>query len=245
MDIFNIKLEFDHNIFRNTIDKCIAKKGKGYVCVVDGNVLSMTYKDKDYRNVVYNAMVNTCDSSFIAKMAGDIYEKKFVSLNGPMVFREYIIKPYKQLLLGNTEETYRAICAKIKEKGEGQNNLKYLSVPFADVEDFDYKSIASKIIEINPDIIWVSLGAPKQERFMARLLPYIDSGVMFGIGAAFNYYAGLIKETKFEFGGQRFIWLQRIFEEPKKQIRRCWNFLMVIPKVRREEIKRKMQREKK
>ena len=78
---------------------------------------------------------------------------------------------------------------------------------------------------------------------MYRLLPYLDSGVMFGIGAAFNYYAGYIKETKIEIGNQRFIWLQRIFEEPKKQIRRCWNFLMVIPKMRREEKKRKRQKE--
>jgi N-acetylglucosaminyldiphosphoundecaprenol N-acetyl-beta-D-mannosaminyltransferase len=68
---------------------------------------------------------------------------------------------------------------------------------------------------------------------------------MFGIGAAFNYYSGQIKETKTEICGVRLIWLQRIFEEPKKQIRRCWNFLMVIPKMKREEKQRKKQKESK
>ncbi|MBO5615088.1 MAG: WecB/TagA/CpsF family glycosyltransferase [Prevotella sp.] len=239
MEIFNIKLEFDHDAFRNTVNQCIAEHGKGYVCVVDGNVLSMTYKDPEYREVVKNALVNTCDSSYVAKMAGDIYGEKFVSLNGPMLFREYIKKPYKQLLLGNTEETYQTIVNKLQEDRGEPGNLKYLPVPFANVEDFDYAGIAKQVNEISPDIIWVSLGAPKQERFMSRLLPFIDGGVMFGIGAAFNYYSGQIKETKTEIGGVRLIWLQRIFEEPKKQIRRCWNFLMVIPKLKKEEKQRK------
>ena len=243
MEIFNIKLEFNHDTFRHEVDSCIAEKGKGYVCVVDGNVLSMTYKDPEYRKVVKNALVNTCDSSYVAKMAGDIYGEKYVSLNGPMLFREYIKKTHKQLLLGNTEETYQTIVNKLKEDGGNPDNLKYLPVPFAKVEDFDYAGIAEQVKVIDPDIIWVSLGAPKQERFMSRLLPFIERGVMFGIGAAFNYYSGKIKETKTEIAGIRLIWLQRIFEEPKKQIRRCWNFLMVIPKMKREEMQRKKQKE--
>ena len=243
MNIFNIKLEFNHDTFRNTIEKCVSEKGKGYVCVVDGNVLSVTCKDPEYQKMVRNALVNTCDSSYIAKMAGDIYGQKFEAYNGPRVFEYYIKKPYKQLLLGNTEETYQKIVDKMRADGGNPENLKYQPVPFAKVEDFDYAGIASQINEIKPDLIWVSLGAPKQERFMSLMLPHLKQGVMFGIGAAFNYYVGSINEPKMQIGGLRFIWLQRIFEEPKKQIRRCWHFLTVIPKVKREE-KRKLKSKK-
>lgn len=243
MEIFNIKLEFDHNTFHNTIEQSVANKGKGYVCVVDGNVLSVTCKDLEYQKVVKNALVNTCDSSYIAKMASDIYGQKFEALNGPRVFEHYIKQPYKQLLLGNTEETYHKIVEKMNADGGNSDNLKYLPVPFAKVEDFDYEGISSQINAIKPDLIWVSLGAPKQERFMSMLLPYIEQGVMFGIGAAFNYYVGAICEPKIQIGGVRLIWLQRIFEEPKKQIRRCWNFLTVIPKLKREERQRKKSKE--
>ena len=238
MDIFNIKLEFNHATFRNVIDRCVAEKGKGYVCVVDGNVLSETYNDPEYQIVVRNALVNTCDSSYIAKMASDIYGQKFEALNGPRVFEYYIKRPYKQLLLGNTEETYQKIVEKMKVDGGNSDDMKYLPVPFAKVEDFDYVGIASQINAIKPDLIWVSLGAPKQERFMSILLPYLEQGVMFGIGAAFNYYVGSIREPRMQIAGVRLIWLQRIFEEPKKQIRRCWHFLTVIPKVKREERQR-------
>ena len=245
MEIFNITLEFDHEVFRKSIEKCVADNGKGYVCVVDGNVLSVTCKDSEYRKVVKNALVNTCDSSYIARMASSIYGEKFEALSGPRIFEEYIGKPYRQLLLGNTEETYKKIAKKLCQNGDHAENLEYIPIPFTKVEEFDYEGIATEINKIKPDLIWVSLGAPKQERFMGRMLPYLEQGVMFGIGAAFNYYVGSIREPKLQIGPQKLIWLQRIFEEPKKQIRRCSNFLTVIPKVRREEIRRVERMQKK
>lgn len=242
MDIFNIHLEFDHDKFRNKINEAIAKKNAGYVCVVDGNVLSQTHMNAWYRQIVKGAFVNTCDGGFIAKMCNDIYHTNYRAFNGPDVFAEFIEKPHSQLLLGNTEETYNLIRAKMREKGIDDKNLKYMSLPFLQVDEFDYDSIAVSINEMKPDIIWVSLGAPKQEIFMSKLLPLLNQGVMFGIGAAFNYYAGILKEPKVKVGAVRFIWLVRLLEEPKKQWRRCWNFLRVIPVLKYEEKKRRNQK---
>lgn len=239
MNIFNIHLEFDHNQFLNTILSAIKEKKAGYVCVVDGNVLSQTYMKPWYRDVVCGAFVNTCDGSFIAKMCNDIYGTHYTAYKGPAIFSEFVEKTYKQLLLGNTEETYRLICDKMAEHGKDNKHLYYQSLPFLPVDEFDYLAIANKINELRPDIIWVSLGAPKQEIFMSKLLPYLNQGVMFGIGAAFNYYAGILKEPKAKIGVLRFVWLVRLLEEPKKQWRRCWNFLKIIPKIMREERKRK------
>lgn len=244
MNVFNIHLEFDHDKFRNTVDKAIAEKKAGYVCVVDGNVLSQTHMKPWYREIVRGAFVNTCDGGYIAKMFNDIYGTNYKAFNGPDLFAEYVEKPYRQLLLGNTEETYHLIRAKMKKVGKDEKNLWYMPLPFLSAEEFDYDDIAKAVNKIQPDIIWVSLGAPKQEIFMSKLLPLLKKGVMFGIGAAFNYYAGILKEPKARIGAVRFIWLIRLFEEPKKQWRRCWNFLRMIPVLRREELKRKHSNEK-
>ena len=83
--------------------------------------------------------------------------------------------------------------------------LLYHPLPFVSVDEFDYELIAKKVNEEKPDIIWVSLGAPKQEIFMSKLLPFLQQGVMFGIGAAFNYYAGILNEPKAKIGAVRFI----------------------------------------
>ena len=238
MEIFNIQLEFDHNAFRYAVDNCIAEKGKGYVCVVDGNVLSQAQMNSDYNQVINGCLVNTCDSSFVAIMANHVYKTKYTSLNGPMIFEEYIEKSYKQLLLGNTEDSFNAIANELKKRKGDNSNLHYIPLPFCSVNEFDYQGIAEKVNELQPQIIWVSLGAPKQEIFMSKLQPFINSGVMFGIGAAFNYYSGMLDKTDSSIGGLRLIWLQRIFQEPKKQIRRCWNFVKVIPGLVRSEKKK-------
>ncbi len=238
MELFNIKLEFNHDAFRHAVNKCVAEKGKGYVCVVDGNVLSQAQFNADYNKIINDAYINTCDSSYIAKMASDIYGQKFESFNGPMVFNEFIERPYKQLLLGNTVETYNKIKTKLKERTGCNENLCYLALPFVSVDDFIFAEIAKEVNKLKPDIIWVSLGAPKQEIFMSRILPYLEQGIMFGIGAAFNYYSGDLALTGASIGPYRLIWLQRIIQEPRKQIRRCWNFMKVIPKLKYQEKKK-------
>lgn len=237
MDIFNIQIEFNHDVFRKAIEECANNNGKGYVCVVDGNVLSKTHHDIEYRTVVNNALVNTCDGSSIATMANIIYGTKFSAFNGPNVFKHFIESKYKQVLVGNTEEVVKKIRNKVRKKGI-TNELMHVDVPFCKVEDFDYQEIASRINKIQPDIIWVSLGAPKQEQFMNRLLPYLDKGVMFGIGAAFNYYIGVLKPSK----NPHFMWVKRMFQEPQKQKGRAWNYIKVLPSIYIDEIKKKNKR---
>ena len=234
MDIFNISLEFDRDTFLDSIKSKITSNHKGYVCVVDGNVLSKAHRDIEYRKIVKNAFVNTCDGNSIATMANLIYGTKFSAFNGPNVFKHFVESGYKQVLVGNTEEIVKNIRTKVQEKGI-TNELMHIDVPFCQVEEFDYQEIASRINKLQPDIIWVSLGAPKQEQFMSRLLPYLQKGVMFGIGAAFNYYIGVLKASK----NPHFMWVKRMFQEPKKQKGRAWNYIKVLPSIFIEEIKKK------
>lgn len=234
MDIFNIHIEFDSEVFRNTVEKHIQEKKKAYVCVVDANVITIAQKDLKYREIVKNATINTCDGSSIAKMVNKIYGTHYHAYNGPELFEYYIERPYKHLLLGNKASKVDQIKAKVKEKGIDLD-MQHLDVPFVPVDQFDYEGIAKQINEIKPDIVWVSLGAPKQETFISNIFPYVNQSVFFGIGAAFNFYTGDLHNNKKEVGGLRFIWLERIFKEPKKQLKRVGGYLMMVPKMYFEE----------
>lgn len=241
MNIFNIHIEFDSKVFCKRVEDFIARKQKAYVCVVDMNVIAIAQKDMNYRKIIQSANVNTCDGSSLAMLANRIYGTDFRAYNGPDVFEKYIESPYKHLLIGNTVEKVEQIREIVRSKGK-EVDLHHLDVPFLPVEEFDYKGISEEINRLHPDIIWVSLGAPKQERFMANILPYINSGVMFGIGAAFNFYTGDLHNNRKEIGGLRFIWLERIFKEPKKQLTRVGRFLSVLPKMYYEEKNKSKQK---
>ena len=240
MNIFNIHIEFDSKLFCKTVEEYISKKQKAYVCVVDANVITIAQKDLKYRAIVNGANINTCDGSSISKMANSIYGTKYSVFNGPEVFEYYIERPYRHVLVGNTISKVEQIKAKVAEKGL-ELDLLHIDVPFVPVEEFDYPAIAKQINELKPDIVWVSLGAPKQETFIANIFPHIEQGVFFGIGAAFNFYTGDLHNNKTEIGGLRFIWLERIFKEPKKQLKRVCSFLCTMPKMYWEERKRAKQ----
>ena len=237
MNIFNIHIEFDSKIFCKTVEDYIAKKQKAYVCVVDANVITIAQKDLKYREIVKGANINTCDGSSISKMANAIYGTSYSAFNGPELFEYYIERPYKHVLVGNTQKKVDQIKAKVAEKGLDLD-LTHVDVPFVPVDQFDYPAIAKQINELHPDIVWVSLGAPKQETFIHNIFPCIEQGVLFGIGAAFNFYSGDLPNNKKEIRGLRFIWLERIFKEPKKQLSRVGKFLLMMPKMYLEEKKR-------
>lgn len=237
MNVFGLNIEFDRNIFDDVISTRIKEQRKGYVCVIDGNVLTMTYKNIAYQNIVNSACVNTCDGSSIAMMANWIYKTKCGVFNGPQLFEEYIEKDYRQIILGNTEDIFENVKIKLQERGI-KNDLFHLSLPFLDVENFDYPTIAQEINRIKPDIIWVSLGAPKQEVFMSKIQPYLDRGIMFGIGAAVNFYTGAYKIPSFKINNFSFIWLKRMFTEPKKQIKRVKGYISIFPFLFIDEIRK-------
>lgn len=239
MRVFDIDIEFNRRTLWNKLIDCLKSGHKGYVCFVDANVLSIARKNSTYLKILQGALVNSCDGGSVASIVNRTHHTNVRAFNGPDLFEDYIkLSEYKHLLLGNTEEKYQMIVEELHHRGLSSDHLSHLPVPFAKVEDFNYKTIAGDINVVNPDFIWVSLGAPKQEMFMSMLLPYINRGVMFGIGAAFNFYIGFNKQPSFRIGAFRFIWLDRIFREPRKQLARCWKILKVLPMLYWDERKR-------
>jgi N-acetylglucosaminyldiphosphoundecaprenol N-acetyl-beta-D-mannosaminyltransferase len=240
---FNVNLEFDRQAVDKVIEDAIATGGKGYVCSVESNNLTVANKNKAFNNVVNNALVNICDGSMLALILGKVHRQKLKPYIGADLFIDYIHKKkYRQYFLGNTTEVLAGLKANMSEIDPKIDRMMFSELPFRKAEEFDYPSIADNINKDNPDIIWVSLGAPKQEFFMSMLLPYLNRGVMFGFGAIFNFNAGVgqIKRAPSWMRKLKMEWLYRALEEPKKNIPRYWNFIKILPSLiakERREIK--------
>lgn len=236
MNIFNTHLEFDRKKLFYQIEKRISDNLPGYVCVCDSSVMARIHQDEEYRELINGAFVNTCDGSSICTLARMIYGGAPESVNGPELFEKYTLNNrYKQLIIGNTEIIVQQVRDKIRANGVEDTHLHHLQVPFCKVDEFDYKGIAEEINNKEYDIIWVSLGNPKQEIFMRKLQPMLNKGVMFGIGAALNFWVGDLALPKFHVGPFRFIWLTRIFQDPSRQIKMNWEVIKTLPSMYWEE----------
>lgn len=237
---FNVRLEFDKDKLDKTIDDAIHHGKVGYVCSVESNNLTVANINPEFLQVLNGALVNNCDGSVLAKILGKIHKKPLEPYIGADIFIKYIkMCKYRQFFLGNTPEVLSGLQENLSKIDPKIKNMRFESLPFKKVEEFDYEGIASMINEDNPDIIWVSLGAPKQELFMNRLQPYLNRGVMFGFGAIFNFNAGVgeVKRAPKWMLNLRLEWLYRAFEQPKKNVPRYWNFIKNLPRLIKEEKK--------
>jgi N-acetylglucosaminyldiphosphoundecaprenol N-acetyl-beta-D-mannosaminyltransferase len=240
--VFDVRFEFDKHKVDSIIEECINNNGKGYVCSVEANIMANTYYNPNYKNIINNALVNICDGGSIAFFASMIHKKKFNTYIGADLFIEYNQnRNYRYFFLGNSPEVLNGLKKNLSSFNASINQMRFETLPFEKVENFDYQSIANMINEDNPDIIWVSLGAPKQEEFMYRILPYINRGVMFGFGAIFDFYSGAnnIKRAPKLFLALKIEWVYRLALEPKKQGKRIYKYIKILPKLITEEIRAK------
>ncbi|MFT5251276.1 MAG: N-acetylglucosaminyldiphosphoundecaprenol N-acetyl-beta-D-mannosaminyltransferase [Flavobacteriales bacterium] len=233
---FKIYFQFNHQELEKTIEET-SLAGKGYCGFIDANSLVYSYNNEKFKEILNRSLVNSCDGSYIAMLASKIHNEQLKEYIGPDFFKKFIYKPYPQFIIGNTVEVFNKVKAKLESNGNDTSSLFFIPLPFKGVDEFEYQIIANNINQIHPRFIWVSLGAPKQEEFMSRLLPFIDKGVMIGVGAALNYFTGEVKDIPSWARKTHSIWLYRLFTEPKKQIKRCKEILLVLPKIYKEERK--------
>lgn len=229
---FNVRIEFDKEKLDQIIFDAIEKGEPGYSCSVESNNLTVANQNPDFLEVLNGALVNNCDGSILAKILSWIHHEPIDRYIGADIFIKYIkMKKFRQFFLGNTPEVLDGLRRNLSKIDPQIENMRFETLPFRSVDEFDYKGIADMINADNPDIIWVSLGAPKQEMFMARLKPYLKRGVMFGYGAIFNFNAGVgsVKRAPRWMLALRLEWLHRALEQPKKNIPRYWNFVVSLP----------------
>lgn len=240
-DYFNVKIEFDKDVVDKVIQNAIREGTAAYVCAIESNNLTVANKDPRFLAVVNNALINICDGSLLARLSGFLHHKPLSPYIGADLFLKYIhLCKYKQYFLGNTQEILDGLKSNVSKIDPKIETMCFQTLPFCRVEDFDYRSIATEINAGSPDIIWVSLGAPKQEFFMDKLQPYLKRGVMFGIGAVFNFYAGTgkVRRAPRWMLASKLEWLYRAYEDPRKNIPRYYHFLKELPRLIREERKK-------
>ena len=228
---FNIRYEFDKGQVWKRIDRQIASGIPGYVCVADGVVVDHVQRNPAYRETVDGSMFAICDSGWIPLYLKWIYGIRRSQYCGPMIFKDLVVRgKYRMIFLGTNQRTLEGLRQELSHMNPLVSSMTFYALPFLSVEEFDYPSIAKMIEDDEADIIWISLGAPKQDYFMMRLKPFLKHGVMIGVGAAFNFYSGCgerrapswITRMHLEF-------VYRIFQSPKKQLSRCWGILNTLP----------------
>ncbi len=239
---FGITYLFGREQVQNQIDGLVRSGSKGYICVADGVTLVTRRGNSLLSQALNQSVFNTCDSGWVPSYLRLLYGIEREQYTGSDLLEDIVRKQqYRMMFLGSSDEVLQALKNKLAEVDERVTSMSFASLPFKSVDGFDYQEIANQIREEDPDIIWISLGMPKQEIFMNRLEPFLNRGILIGVGAAFKFHSGLLGHNR----APRWMirckleWLHRIFSEPRKQIGRCWLILTTMPVIFFEEYRYK------
>jgi N-acetylglucosaminyldiphosphoundecaprenol N-acetyl-beta-D-mannosaminyltransferase len=161
------------------------------------------------------------------------------------VIRHGIPLGYRHFLYGGGPGLAERLANRLELRHPGVRIVGTLSPPFGDIDDALASAHVDRIQKSACDLVWVGLGCPKQERWMARFRPRLDCPVLVGVGAAFDFLAGTkpnapdwVRESGFE-------WLFRLASEP----RRLWpRYSRVVPQflaiAARDALGRKRQKQR-
>ena len=126
---------------------------------------------------------------------------------------------WKHYFYGSTPETLALLKQKLAERYPGAQVVGMVSPPFRTLSAEEEVKAVENICAAKPDFIWVGLGAPKQERWMAAHRGKVP-GIMLGVGAAFDYEAGNIQRAPRWMQRCSLEWLYRLMQDPVRLLPR-------------------------
>lgn len=238
---FNINYEFDVPTILRGIDEHVRQgKGADYICVADGVILSNANRKPEYLQVINGGVFTICDSSYVPLYLRWIYGKRFDQYCGAEILMDIIRKrKYRMLFMGSSQKVLDGLRRTLVKIDPAIAGMTFYELPYCKVDDFDYPAIARMVTDSGADIIWVSLGAPKQEMFMSRLKPHLQRGVMIAVGAAFKFYSDAKESRAPEWMRKRHMeFVYRLLRDPKKQFRRCFFIVLTLPGILLQEYKK-------
>lgn len=206
-------------------DRWIQHGEKRRVCVTPVNCIVWANKNSSLQQLYNDADLTLCDGVPLIWAAKLLSKRSLTRVTGLDLLPKYIERCYQkehsQFFLGAKE----GVAAMLKEQSEkkypGIKIKGMYSPPFAETfsKEENDKMIAL-INEVKPDILWVSLTAPKQDYWIKEHLHRLDVRIAIGVGGAFEVAAGLIDRAPLWMQKNGLEWLYRLYKEPRRLFRR-------------------------
>ena len=208
------------------LDKNLLDIKGDYICVSNVHTTVTSYEDASYCAVQNGGIMAIPDGGPLSTVGRRRGCKNMARTTGPSlmgeIFKISAKKGYRHYFYGSKQETLELLEKKLKENYPGIKIAGMYSPPFRPLTEEEDKAVIERINEANPDFVWIGLGAPKQEKWMAAHQGKID-GLMLGVGAGFDYYAENIKRAPMWMQKHNLEWVYRLVQDPKRLFKRYWS----------------------
>ncbi len=197
---------------------------RGYICVTGVHGVMEAQSDDELRRILNHAVLNAPDGmpmSWVGWLQGF---KKMDRVFGPdfmlAMCRLSVERGYRTFLYGGKPGVAQLLRATLERRFPGLQVVGTYTPPFGCLTLGEEREICERVLATRPHIVWVGLSTPKQERFMAQFVDRFQAPLLVGVGAAFDFHTGQIRDCSAWVKRAGLQWLHRLMQDPRRLWRR-------------------------
>lgn len=226
-------------------DRSIAVQNRAYICVTGVHGVMEAQGDSEFRRILNEAFINTPDGmpmSWVGHLQG---HSQMDRVCGPdfmaAMCQLSVERGYRHFLYGGQPGVAELLKDALQARFPGLRVVGTYTPPFRSLSAEEEEEVVSRVRQSRPHILWVGLSTPKQERFMAQYIDRLQVPLLVGVGAAFDYHTGRIRDCAHWIKRAGLQWLHRLLQDPRRLWKRylrnnpafVWNIALQMLKLRR------------
>jgi N-acetylglucosaminyldiphosphoundecaprenol N-acetyl-beta-D-mannosaminyltransferase len=206
------------------INRWIAARERQYVSVCNVHTVMDGRRNERLRQIVNGAGMTTPDGMplvWLSRLAGHRYVSR---VYGPdllvAAMADSGARGHRHFFFGGREGVADRLATEMQRRFPGVQVAGSFTPPVASAQALCTTEIAERINQVSPDIVWVGVSSPKQELWMACMRPLLEAPVLIGIGAAFDFHTGTVRQAPRWMQRSGLEWVFRLAVEPRRLWRR-------------------------
>ena len=196
-----------------------------WIAVTGSHGALEAHKRPDFRSVLRSADLSVPDGMWAARVAAKKLSCDTRQVRGADLLAAFCelasSKGYTNYFYGDTEETLALASDRLQKKYPGLQIVGAYSPPFRELTPDEDAQIIEKINRTNPDVLWVALGLPKQEKWIFAHRERLQAPVIVAIGAAIKFHSGKVQPAPRWASQSGLEWFWRLLHEPRQVWRRA------------------------
>lgn len=245
-----LKVRFDliaYEIVMKTIEQWREAGQRRYVAITNPHSVLLCHRDERMLRATLKAGMVLPDGIGILLAAWLLGYRHHGRATGPTLMLKLCDwgrkNGYRHFFYGGAEGVAAKLAENLSNEFPGLNVVGTCFPPFRPLTSEEDQSMVEKINSAKPDIVWIGLGAPKQEKWMAEHLGRIKATAMVGVGAAFDFHSGNVRWAPALIRRLGLEWAYRLMQSPKRMWRRNLDSFLFLSKVMGQRLSNIMRRQ--
>jgi len=201
-------------------DRWIAAGIPGYVCVTGVHGVMEAQSDPDLRRILNEAAINLPDGmpmTWLGRLQGF---KRMNRVFGPdfmaAMCKVSVKRGYRNFFYGGQPGVAELLSETLQRRFPGLQVVGSYTPPFRALTLEEEQNLLAQVAQAKPHIAWIGLSTPKQEKFMGAFVERLRVPLLVGVGAAFDYHTGKIRDCPQWIKLAGLQWLHRLLQDPKR-----------------------------